>query len=29
MEDKDAEIHHLHAYLYQVPPSIARTYDEA
>lgn len=29
MEDKDAEIHHLHAYLYQVPPSIARTSDEA
>ena len=29
MEDKDAEIHHLHAYLYQVPPSVARTYDEA
>jgi CBS domain-containing protein len=29
MEDKDAEIHHLHAYLYQVPPSIARAPDEA
>jgi CBS domain-containing protein len=29
MEDKDAEIHHLHAYLYQVPPSIARASDEA
>jgi CBS domain-containing protein len=28
MEDKDAEIHHLHAYLYQVPPSIARAADE-
>lgn len=28
MEDKDAEIHHLHAYLYQVPPSIARASDE-
>jgi CBS domain-containing protein len=27
MEDKDAEIHHLHAYLYQVPPSIARASD--
>jgi CBS domain-containing protein len=25
MEDKDAEIHHLHAYLYQVPPHISRT----
>jgi CBS domain-containing protein len=24
MEDKDAEIHHLHAYLYQVPPHFAR-----
>lgn len=29
MEDKDAEIHHLHAYLYQVPPSLARPSDEA
>jgi CBS domain-containing protein len=29
MEDKDAEIHHLHAYLYQVPPSIARAPDDA
>jgi CBS domain-containing protein len=29
MEDKDAEIHHLHAYLYQVPPRIARASDEA
>jgi CBS domain-containing protein len=28
MEDKDAEIHHLHAYLYQVPPSITRASDE-
>lgn len=28
MEDKDAEIHHLHAYLYQVPPSISRASDE-
>jgi CBS domain-containing protein len=28
MEDKDAEIHHLHAYLYQVPPSLARASDE-
>jgi CBS domain-containing protein len=28
MEDKDAEIHHLHAYLFQVPPSIARASDE-
>jgi CBS domain-containing protein len=28
MEDKDAEIHHLHAYLYQVPPSITRTSDQ-
>jgi len=28
MEDKDAEIHHLHAYLFQVPPSIARAADE-
>jgi CBS domain-containing protein len=28
MEDKDAEIHHLHAYLFQVPPSFARTSDE-
>jgi CBS domain-containing protein len=27
MEDKDAEIHHLHAYLFQVPPSIARASD--
>jgi CBS domain-containing protein len=29
MEDKDAEIHHLHAYLYQVPPSIASAADDA
>jgi CBS domain-containing protein len=28
MEDKDAEIHHLHAYLFQVPPSFARASDE-
>jgi CBS domain-containing protein len=28
MEDKDAEIHHLHAYLFQVPPSFARAPDE-
>jgi CBS domain-containing protein len=28
MEDKEAEIHHLHAYLFQVPPSIARASDE-
>jgi CBS domain-containing protein len=27
MEDKDAEIHHLHAYLFQVPPGIARASD--
>jgi signal-transduction protein with cAMP-binding, CBS, and nucleotidyltransferase domain len=27
MEDKDAEIHHLHAYLFQVPPGIARATD--
>jgi CBS domain-containing protein len=27
MEDKDAEIHHLHEYLFQVPPSIARASD--
>jgi CBS domain-containing protein len=27
MEDKEAEIHHLHAYLFQVPPSIARAPD--
>jgi CBS domain-containing protein len=27
MEDKDAEIHHLHTYLFQVPPSIARPSD--
>ncbi|HSF33485.1 MAG TPA: CBS domain-containing protein [Candidatus Tectomicrobia bacterium] len=27
MEDKDAEIHHLHAYLFQVPPSIAQASD--
>jgi len=24
MEDKDAELHHLHAYLFQVPPDFAR-----
>jgi CBS domain-containing protein len=29
MEDKDAEIHHLHTYLYQVPPSIAGASDQA
>jgi CBS domain-containing protein len=29
MEDKDAEIHHLHAYLYQVPPSITSVPDDA
>jgi CBS domain-containing protein len=29
MEDKDAEIHHLHAYLYQVPPGIASATDHA
>jgi uncharacterized protein YecE (DUF72 family) len=28
MEDKDAEIHHLHAYLFQVPPSFARPTEE-
>jgi CBS domain-containing protein len=28
MEDKDAEIHHLHAYLFQVPPSFASAPDE-
>jgi CBS domain-containing protein len=28
MEDKDAEIHHLHAYLFHVPPSFASTSDE-
>ena len=28
MEDKDEEIHHLHAYLFQVPPSFARAADE-
>jgi CBS domain-containing protein len=28
MEDKDAEIHHLHTYLFQVPPHIARASDE-
>jgi CBS domain-containing protein len=28
MEDKDAEIHHLHAYLFQVPPSFSRASDE-
>jgi signal-transduction protein with cAMP-binding, CBS, and nucleotidyltransferase domain len=28
MEDKDAEIHHLHAYLYQVPPGITSASDE-
>jgi CBS domain-containing protein len=27
MEDKDAEIHHLHAYLFQVPPGITRASD--
>jgi CBS domain-containing protein len=27
MEDKDAEIHHLHTYLFQVPPGIARSAD--
>ena len=28
MEDKDAEIHHLHAYLFQVPPDFSRAPDE-
>jgi CBS domain-containing protein len=28
MEDKEAEIHHLHEYLFQVPPGIARASDE-
>ena len=28
MEDEDAEIHHLHAYLFQVPPGFARASDE-
>jgi CBS domain-containing protein len=28
MEDKDAEIHHLHAYLYQVPPGITSALDQ-
>jgi CBS domain-containing protein len=28
MADKDAEIHHLHAYLYQVPPSITGASDK-
>ena len=27
MEDKDDEIHHLHTYLFQVPPNIARASD--
>ena len=28
MADKDAEIHHLHAYLYQVPLNITSASDE-
>jgi len=28
MEDKDEEIHHLHAYLFQVPPNFARPSEE-
>jgi CBS domain-containing protein len=28
MADKDAEIHHLHAYLYQVPPNLGRASDD-
>jgi CBS domain-containing protein len=28
MEDKDEEIHHLHAYLFQVPPTFSRAPDE-
>jgi CBS domain-containing protein len=29
MEDQDAEIHHLHTYLFHVPPSVASAADES
>jgi CBS domain-containing protein len=29
MEDKDAEIHHLHTYLFHVPPSFTSAADES
>lgn len=29
MEDKDAELHHLHAYLFQVPPGFAHAPEDA